>query len=64
MKDYYKILEIDYDSNDEDIKNAFFRLSKTFHPSISKTDKTIPKFIEKYEAFYVLECDSIKVKYD
>ena len=31
-KDYYKLLEIDKDSSEEDIKKAYRKLAKKYHP--------------------------------
>ena len=35
MKDYYKILGVQENSNDEDIKKAYRKLSKEYHPDVN-----------------------------
>ncbi|GAH21653.1 unnamed protein product [marine sediment metagenome] len=51
-KDYYNILEIKKDASEEEIKLAYRRLAKKFHPDLNKTDpKAKEKFIELHEAY-------------
>jgi curved DNA-binding protein CbpA len=37
-KDYYKILEVEEDASEEEIKLAYRRLAKKYHPDLNKTD--------------------------
>jgi len=54
-KDYYKILEIDGDASEEEIKLAYRRLAKKYHPDLNKSDpKAKEKFIELYDAYNTL----------
>ena len=54
-KDYYKILEIEKDASEEEIKLAYRRLAKKYHPDLNKTDpKAKEKFIELHEAYDTL----------
>jgi DnaJ-class molecular chaperone len=54
-KDYYKILEIERDASEEEIKHAYRRLAKKYHPDLNKTDpKAKEKFIELHEAYETL----------
>jgi molecular chaperone DnaJ len=54
-KDYYKILEIEKDASEEEIKLAYRRLAKKFHPDLNKTDpEAKEKFIELHEAYDTL----------
>ena len=34
-KDYYKLLNIKYPSNQKEIKSQFFKLAKDHHPDVS-----------------------------
>ncbi len=62
QKDYYKILEIEKDASEEEIKLAYRRLAKKYHPDLNKTDsRAKEKFIELHEAYETL-IDPIKRK--
>ncbi len=55
IKDYYKILGIDKDSTEEQIKLAYRKLAKKYHPDLNKTDPFAKeKFIEIKEAYDTL----------
>ncbi|GAB4273438.1 MAG: J domain-containing protein [Candidatus Rifleibacteriota bacterium] len=65
MKDYYKILEVSPTATKDEIKRAFKRLAKKYHPDINKGDKkTEEKFKELSEAYEVLSNDEARTKYD
>jgi len=54
-KDHYKILEVEEDASEEEIKLAYRRLAKKFHPDLNKTDpEAKEKFIELHEAYDTL----------
>lgn len=52
MKDYYKILEVEENSSDEDIKKSYRTLSKKYHPDVNP--QGTEKFKEIAEAYEVL----------
>ncbi len=61
-KDYYELLGIDKDSTKEEVKKAYRKLAKKYHPDINKTDPHAKeKFIEIKEAYDIL-VDPIKRK--
>ena len=61
-KDYYELLGIDKDSTEEEIKLAYRKLAKKYHPDLNKTDPLAKeKFIEIKEAYDTL-IDPIKRK--
>lgn len=62
MKDYYKILGVDKKSTKDDIKKAYRRLSKKYHPDINP-DGT-EKFKEVAEAYETLIDDNKRSRYD
>ncbi len=65
MKDYYKILEVSQSASRDEIKKAFKRLAKKYHPDINKGDhKAEEKFKEISEAYEVLGRDDERQKYD
>lgn len=65
MQDYYKILEVPQNASKEDIKKAFKRLAKKYHPDINKGDTNAEaKFKEISEAYEVLGREDERQKYD
>ena len=54
-KNFYKILEVDKDASEQEIKLAYRRLAKKYHPDLNKTDpQAKEKFIEVKEAYDTL----------
>ena len=64
-KDYYKILGVDRDANGKDIKRAYRRLAREFHPDVNPGDKRAEeKFKEINEAYEVVGDPDKRAKYD
>ncbi len=64
-KDYYKILEVTEFSNIEEIKLAYRKLARKFHPDIAgNTPDIISKFKEIHEAYEILSNQTKKADYD
>lgn len=64
-KDYYKILDIDDTSSAEEIKSAYRRLARKWHPDIAgNTPNIIAKFKEINEAYEILSNSVKKADYD
>lgn len=64
-KDYYKILGVDKNSSQDEIKKAYRKLAKKYHPDLNPNDsKAQEKFKEVNEAYEVLGDQEKKKKYD
>ena len=65
FKDYYKILGLDKQASADDIKKAYRRLAKKYHPDKNPGDKSAEeKFKEVSEAYEVLKDPEKRKKYD
>ncbi len=63
--DYYKILGIDKKAGDKEIKKAYRKLARKYHPDLNSNDKTAEKrFKEINEANEVLSNAENRKKYD
>ncbi len=63
-RDYYEILEIDKSASKSDIKKAYRKLAKTYHPDRNKSEDAETKFKEIQEAYEVLSDDQKRQAYD
>lgn len=63
-KDYYKILSVERGASKEEIKKAYKKLAKTYHPDINKEPGAQEKFKEINEAAAVLGDDEKRRNYD
>jgi molecular chaperone DnaJ len=63
-KDYYKTLDVEKGASKEQIKKAYKKLAKKYHPDINKAEDAEAKFKEINEAVSVLGDDSKKQQYD
>ena len=63
-KDYYSILGVDKTASDDEIKSAYRRLAKKYHPDLNKTEEAANKFKEINEAYEVLGDSKKRANYD
>src|SRR5215207_1462688 len=65
FKDYYEVLGVSRTASDDDIKKAFRKLARQYHPDVAKDKKTAEeKFKEINEAYEVLSDPAKRKKYD
>ena len=63
-RDYYEVLGVSKTASKDEIKSAFRRLAKKYHPDISKEENAEEKFKEVQEAYSVLSDDNKRKAYD
>ena len=64
-KDYYKTLDVDKNADEKEIKKAYRRLARQYHPDMNPGDKTAEaRFKEINEAHEVLSDAEKRRKYD
>jgi curved DNA-binding protein len=63
-KDYYKIIGVARDASADDIKRAYRRLARKYHPDVSKEKDAEERFKEIGEAYEVLRDPEKRAAYD
>ena len=63
-KDYYKILGVERDAGEDDIKRAYRKLARKYHPDVSSEADAADKFREANEAYEVLKDPEKRAAYD
>ena len=63
-RDYYEVLGVDKNASEAEIKSAFRKLAKKYHPDVSKEPDAQEKFKEIGEAYSVLSDKDKKAQYD
>lgn len=63
-KDYYEVLGVSKTASDDEIKSAFRKLAKKYHPDVSKEPDAEAKFKEAQEAYAVLSDKTKRTQYD
>lgn len=63
-RDYYEVLGVKKDASEAEIKSAFRKLAKKYHPDVCKEADGAQKFKEAQEAYSVLSDEAKRRKYD
>ena len=63
-KDYYKVLGVERNAGEDDIKKAYRKLARKYHPDVSKEANAKEKFQEVSEAYETLRDKEMRAAYD
>ena len=63
-KDYYEVMGVSRDASQDDIKKAYRKLARKFHPDVSDAADAEEKFKELGEAYEVLKDPEKRAAYD
>ena len=64
IRDYYKILDVPVDANEDEIKKAYKKAVLQYHPDVNKEDSSDRKFKLVWEAYVVLSDNKKRQNYD
>jgi curved DNA-binding protein len=64
FKDYYEVMGVSRDATADDIKRAYRRLARKYHPDVSKEPEAEARFKEVGEAYEVLKDPEKRAAYD
>ena len=63
-RDYYEVLGVPKNADENEIKKAFRNLARQFHPDVNKSPDAVEKFKEINEAYQILSDQQKRAAYD
>ena len=63
-KDLYKVLDLTYEASADEIKSAYRKLARIYHPDVATKPEDVEKFKEIKEAYDILSNTDSRKKYD
>ncbi len=63
-RDYYEVLEVDRNASKEELKRAYRRMARKYHPDVNHEEGADERFKEINEAYEVLSNDNSRAAYD
>lgn len=63
-RDYYDVLGVSKDASKEEIKKAYRKLARSYHPDVNKEEGASEKFKEAKEAYEMLSDQQKRAQYD
>jgi len=64
FKDYYNIMGVERDASQDEIKRAYRKLARKYHPDVSKEKDAETRFKEVGEAYEALKDPEKRAAYD
>ena len=63
-QDHYEVLGLKRDAENKEVKDAFYKLSKQYHPDVNKEKGAVEKFQDITDAYEVLSSSDSRAAYD
>lgn len=61
---FYTLLDVDKNCSKSELKKAYFKLSKIYHPDKNQDEDTTEKFLEVKQAYEIMSDEFFKTRYD